>query len=141
MKIHPSLLAANLSNIEKEVVSVLSPYTKSIHFDIGDDSFVPSYMLDPVHIQTIPQEATIDIHLMAKYPSKYFPKVLKYKSVISVAFHIESLEDIRENIAYLRSTGRGVGLAILPSTPADHLDQYLLEIDYVLVMTVAGGFS
>jgi D-allulose-6-phosphate 3-epimerase len=29
----------------------------------------------------------------------------------------------------------------LSSTPTDHLDQYLLEIDYVLVMTVKGGFS
>lgn len=29
----------------------------------------------------------------------------------------------------------------MSSTPADHLDQYLLEVDYILVMTVKGGFS
>jgi ribulose-phosphate 3-epimerase len=58
-----------------------------------------------------------------------------------VAFHIESLEDVRENISLLRSRGKKVGLALLHSTPADHLDQYLLEIDYVLIMTIKGGFS
>lgn len=141
MKIHPSILAADLSKIEREIASILSPSIQSIHFDIWDGIFVPSMMLKPSLLDKIPKKTPVDVHLMVKYPSKYFSKILTYRSVTAVAFHVECSEDIRENIAYLRSKGRGVGLAILSSTPADHLDQYLLEIDYVLVMTVKGGFS
>jgi len=98
-------------------------------------------MLKVPLLEKIPKITPVDVHLMVQYPSKYFSKILKYTQVTAVAFHIESLEDIRENITTLRSRGKKVGLAILHSTPSDHLDQYLLEIDYVLVMTVKGGFS
>ena len=141
MKIHPSLLAANKSEIEKEIASILSPCIQSIHFDIWDGIFVPSTMLEVSLLEKTPKQTPVDVHLMVQYPSKYFSKFLKYKQVTAVAFHIESLEDIRENISYLRSKGKEVGLGILASTPADYLDQYLLEIDYVLVMTIKGWFS
>ncbi len=141
MKIRPSLLAANKSEIEKEITSIVSPSIQSIHFDIWDGVFVPSQMLEVSLLDKIPEKTPVDVHLMAQYPSKYFSKVLKHKQVTAIAFHIECLEDIRENIAYLRWKGKEVGLAILSSTPADHLDQYLLEIDFVLVMTIKGGFS
>ncbi len=58
-----------------------------------------------------------------------------------MAFHIECDEDIHETIQTLKNAGKQVGLAILDTTPADHLDPYLLEIDYVLVMTVKGGYA
>jgi pentose-5-phosphate-3-epimerase len=73
---------------------------------------------------------------MVRKPSEYFPKVLAYPSVAAVAFHVESDEDIHQNIQTLKNAGKKVGLAILHTTPADHLDQYLLEIDYLIVMTV-----
>jgi pentose-5-phosphate-3-epimerase len=63
---------------------------------------VPSEMLKPTLLEIIPEKILVDVHLMVQYPSKYFSKVLKYKQITSVAFHIESLEDIRENISYLR---------------------------------------
>ena len=141
MKIHPSLLAADLSNIQKEVASVIHKNTKSLHFDIGDNQFVPSYMLREELLKKIPQDVPIDAHLMVKYPSKYIPNILKYTQIQSIAFHIEIPEDIRSNIIKIHESGREVGLAILPSTPSNYLDQYLLEIDYILIMTVMWGFS
>lgn len=141
MKIHPSLLAADLSNIKTEIDSVTSSKIRSLHFDIGDGVFVPSKMLNPSLLKKMTSAQIIDVHLMVQKPSTYFSKILTYKNVESVAFHIESSEDIRENITFLQREGKKVGLAILHSTPADHLDQYLLEIDYVIIMTVEGGYS
>jgi ribulose-phosphate 3-epimerase len=54
---------------------------------------------------------------------------------------VECQEDIHETSTFLRNAGKKAGLALLHNTPADHLDPYLLEIDYVLVMTVKGGYS
>lgn len=114
---------------------------ESIHFDIGDNVFVPSYMLSVQAIAEIPNTFPIDIHLMVQKPSTYFKKLFKHKNIHSLAFHVEIDEDIRENISTLRRNGKKVGLCLLHNTPADHIDPYLLEIDYVIVMTILGGFS
>lgn len=78
---------------------------------------------------------------MVEHPSEYLETCLADARVTDIAFHVECGEDIHELIQHIRQAGRRVGLAILAGTSADHLDPYLLEVDYVLVMTVKGGFS
>ncbi len=78
---------------------------------------------------------------MTQEPSIYFSELLIHDAISSIAFHVECQEDIHGNIQFLHNAGKKVGLAILTDTPIDHLDPYLLEIDYVLTMTVKGGFS
>lgn len=78
----------------------------------------------------------VDVHLMVRKPSAYFEKILSFPSVSAVAFHIECDEDIHETIQKLRNAGKKVGLALLDTTPADHLDPYIQEVDYVIIMTI-----
>lgn len=73
---------------------------------------------------------------MVKRPSEYFEKILSFPSVSAVAFHLECDEDMHEIIQTLRNAGKKVGLALLDSTPADHLDPYIQEIDYIIIMTI-----
>ena len=93
-------------------------------------------MLSPSLLKKISKNHRVDVHLMVKKPSTYFSDIVSCPAVKAVAFHIESEEDIRENISLLRRQGKQVGLALLYSTPADFLDPYLLEIDYILIMTI-----
>lgn len=78
---------------------------------------------------------------MVQRPSEYFEKILSFPRVKAVAFHVECQEDIHETSTFLRNAGKKVGLALLYNTPADYLDPYLLEVDYIVVMTIKGGFS
>ncbi len=78
---------------------------------------------------------------MVQRPSEYIPKLLTFPSVSAIAFHLECSEDIHETIQTLKSAGKKVGLALLDTTPADHLDPYILEIDYVIVMTIKAGYA
>lgn len=112
-----------------------------VHYDIGDGEFVPSFMLPPDNISFLWEGLPVDVHLMVREPSAYFEKILSFPSVSAVAFHIECGEDIHETIQTLRNAGKKVGLALLDTTPADHLDPYIQEIDYVLIMTVKWGYS
>lgn len=73
---------------------------------------------------------------MVRRPSTYFDKILSFPAVSAVAFHLECDEDIHETIQTLRNAGKKVGLALLDTTPADYLDPYIQEIDYILIMTV-----
>ena len=98
-------------------------------------------MLQPSDISKLHTDLPIDVHLMVHRPSEYFSTILRFESVKAVAFHVECSEDIHETIQLLKNAGKRVGLAVLHTTPVDHIDPYLLEIDYVLVMTVKGGYS
>jgi ribulose-phosphate 3-epimerase len=140
--IYPSILAIKDEPESWDTrITELSVPISGIHYDIGDGDFVPSLMLPVEHISFLHGNFSIDIHLMVQNPSQYFEKILLFPHVSAVAFHVECREDIHENITFLKNAGKKVGLALLDSTPADHLDNYLLEIDYVLVMTVKGGYS
>lgn len=107
-----------------------------IHYDIGDGEFVPSLMLSPDNISFLSETLPVDVHLMVRKPSIYFEKILSFPSVSAVAFHIECDEVIHETIQTLRNAGKKVGLALLDTTPANHLDTYIQEIDYVVIMTI-----
>ncbi len=140
--IYPSVLAIKDEPESWDVrISALPIAITGVHYDIGDGDFVPSLMLPIEHISFLHGNASIDVHLMVRYPSQYLEKILLFPHVSAVAFHVECSEDIHETIQTLKNAGKKVGLALLDSTPADHLDNYLLEIDYVLVMTVKGGYS
>ena len=149
--LYPSLLAIVDRREEwtSEIADVAALST-GIHYDIGDADFVPSLMLDPADIALVDigdiqsktgKNLPIDVHLMVQKPSTYFPTILSFPTVKAVAFHVECQEDIHETIQTLKNAGMKVGLAILHTTPVDHLDPYLLEIDYVLVMTIKGGYA
>jgi len=155
ISIYPSVLSLiDTPELWNSRISELGISIAGIHYDIGDGEFVPSLMLPVENLDYlsksreqkaeskgedynyISHELPIDIHLMVQRPSEYFSALFEFEKVNAVAFHIECDEDIHETIQTLKNAGKKVGLAILDTTPADHLDLYLLEIDYVLVMTV-----
>ncbi len=142
ISIYPSVLALqeDPTSWDARTTALGIPFA-GIHYDIGDGEFVPSLMLRPEDIAQIHLDTPIDVHLMVRKPSTYFPIILSFEKVQAVAFHIECDEDIHETIQTLKNAGKKVWLALLDTTPDDHIDPYLLEIDYVLVMTVKGGYA
>jgi ribulose-phosphate 3-epimerase len=156
MQIFPSVLALQDAPESWDfLISELPVPVAGVHYDIGDGEFVPSLMLPPDDISFLGEWKVeskmwkgeeyccfpVDVHLMVRKPSAYFEKILNFPSVQAVAIHVESDEDIHELIQTLRNAGKKVGLALLDTTPADHLYPYILEIDYVLAMTVKWGYS
>lgn len=140
--IYPSLLAlAERKQDWNSEIERVVPISSGIHYDIGDGALVPSFMLSVEDIGFVHSPLPVDVHIMVQKPSEYIPKLLTFPSVSAIAFHIECSEDIHETIQTLKNAGKKVGLAILDTTPADYLDPYILEIDYVIVMTIKAGYS
>jgi pentose-5-phosphate-3-epimerase len=137
ISLYPSILALqNNPESWNSRISELGVPVAGVHYDIGDGEFVPSMMLRPEDISYIHLDLPIDVHLMVRKPSTYFSTILEFEKVQAVAFHVECEEDIHETIQYLKNAGKKVGLALLDTTPADHLDPYFLEIDYIIVMMI-----
>jgi ribulose-phosphate 3-epimerase len=59
----------------------------------------------------------------------------------SVSFHFEAAKNCRQTIADIKSNGAKVGIAIKPATPLSAIEEFLDEIDMLVVMTVEPGFG
>ncbi len=139
MKIAPSVLTADFTNLKNELDSISS--ADLLHLDIMDGHFVPNISFGPAITKQIAlnTELALDIHLMVTDPLNWIlgfalPQT-KY-----ITIHIES-NDVDETIKVIKKHQIGLGLSVKPQTSINTLRPYLKEVDLVLVMTVEPGFG
>ncbi len=82
ISIYPSVLALQEDPTSWDArTTALGIPVAGIHYDIGDGEFVPSLMLRPEDIAHIHLDTLIDVHLMVRKPSAYFPIILGFEKV------------------------------------------------------------
>lgn len=142
-KIAPSILAANMDDLENDIKEVVIAGADYIHIDVMDGKFVPNEtpglkMLKEAKKVT---SITLDVHLMVENPKEYMRDFIDDADIIT--FHIEAADSktIEEIIEILKSHKKKVGISIKPKTPVDTVLPYIDKIDMILVMTVEPGFG
>lgn len=139
----PSLMCADLMNLESEIKALDNLGVDYVHLDFMDGKFVPNITLDTNLIKAVKSVLTNmkrDIHIMAYRPEQYFDRMDIGNDDI-VAVHYEACENLHEVIADIRLRGANPFVVISPDTKPDVLKDYLDEIDGILVMTVYPGFA
>lgn len=139
----PSLMCADMLNLQSEITKLDSLGVEYIHLDFMDGKFVPNITLDASLIKSVKsvlKNMKRDIHIMAFEPQNYFDRMDIGKDDI-VAVHFEACNDLHMVIEEIRKRGARPFVAISPDTSVDVLDEYIAEIDGVLVMTVYPGFA
>ncbi len=139
----PSLMCADLLNLESEIKALDNLGVDYVHLDFMDGKFVPNITLDTNLIKAVKSVLTNmkrDIHIMAYRPEQYFDRMDIGNDDI-VAVHYEACENLHEVIADIRLRGANPFVVISPETKPDVLKDYLDEIDGILVMTVYPGFA
>lgn len=113
-----------------------------IHIDVMDNKFVPNYQLpiDEVNNLSLYSNKKFDIHLMVENPEIFINK-LTCQNIYNITIHVEINKDIHSIIKVVKNKGYNVGLAIKPNTPLKELNNYLNEVDMILVMSVEPGFG
>ena len=119
----------------KEKIKELENACDSIHFDVMDGRFT-EYKTELID-NFIKKD--IDVHLMVLNVKKYVDRVLKYNPKY-ITFHYE-VDDVLNNINYIKDKNVKVGLAINPDTEVESIYKYLDDIDLVLVMSVFPGMG
>ncbi len=139
--INPSILNANFDDLENEICKV-SAVSDAIHLDIMDNRFVPNFTFDFKRAIEIIEfsKLPIDAHLMIEDPDTIAPKYAQ-TGCNSVSFHFEAAKNCRQTIADIKSNGAKVGIAIKPATPLSAIEEFIDEIDMLVVMTVEPGFG
>lgn len=141
--IFPSLISANLLNLESDI-KLLENHCDGFHLDIMDFHFVPNLTWGPDFVNAIRKitKKQLYIHLMVDYPEKYFERFEINKNDI-VSVHIESPTTVPfSQIIYdIKSYGWIPSIAINPFTPLEAIISCNAPFENVLLMSVNPGFS
>ena len=139
----PSLMCADVLNLQHELTLLDDLGVDFIHLDFMDNRFVPNITLDTGLIKAskkVLKNMRRDIHIMAFEPEQYFERMdIGEGDIVSV--HYEACENLDEVIAEIRRRGASPFLAVSPDTKPEVIIDWLEKIDGVLVMTVYPGFA
>jgi ribulose-phosphate 3-epimerase len=142
VKISPSILTADLSNIEKQIRLLEEGGSDFIHLDVMDGHFVPNITFGPMMVKTIKRltKIPLDVHLMISNPDKYIEKFIE-AGADYLTIHQEATIHLDRSINFIKNLGVKAGVSLNPSTPVDLLDDVLRIVDMVLIMSVNPGFG
>ncbi len=139
----PSLMCADPLNLQADIETLDALGVSYIHLDFMDNKFVPNLTLDTTivrAVKSILKNMKRDIHIMAFEPEQYFDRMdIGQGDIVSV--HYEACENLHEVIDNIRQRGASPFIAISPDTKPEVLNDYLTEVDGVVVMTVYPGFA
>jgi len=139
--INPSILNANFDDLENEIQKITS-VSDALHLDVMDNQFVPNFTFDIARAFEIINftKLPVDAHLMICDPDSIAPKYAE-QGTNSVTFHFEAANHVASTISNIRSNGAKVGLAIKPATFFQEIEEFMADIDMLLIMTVEPGFG
>jgi ribulose-phosphate 3-epimerase len=141
VKIAPSILSADLTNLGEAIRLLEEGGADLVHLDVMDGHFVPNITFGPAFAKQLKAMSSLpfDTHLMISHPMKYAEEFAKGSDWLT--FHIESEDDPNEVIEFIRNLGVKVGISINPCTPLSDVTPFLPQLDLLVVMTVEPGFG
>jgi len=142
VKIAPSILSADIMNLERDVRAAEKAGADAFHIDMMDGNFVPNMSFSPDVVAGMRRvtDKPLDIHMMMENPDAYVKPVID-AGANTVLIHAESTQHIYRSIELVKSYGAKAGVVVNPGTPLETVKELFPIIDRILVMTVNPGFG
>ena len=142
IKISPSILSADFNQLGNEIKRLEEGGADLIHVDVMDGHFVPNLTIGPPVIKALKKNCSIqfDVHLMISPVHKYIEAYSDAGADI-ITIHPEATEDLSASISKIKELKKKVGVSLNPETKISVIEDYLNQIDLVLIMSVNPGFG
>ena len=143
LKIAPSILAADFSQLGEDIRKAEESGADLIHFDIMDGHFVPNLTMGVDLVKAVRRytDLPFDVHLMVTHPQDYIEPFANAGADL-ITIHAEiATAPIDAVLWKIKSFNILAGLATCPQTPISAIDPYLPDLDLVLPMSVEPGFG
>ena len=142
IKIAPSMLSCDFSNLEQELKRIDDAGAEYIHLDVMDGHFVPNITFGAPVIKAMRPhtDKVFDVHLMINPAAPHIEDFAKAGADI-ITIHAEADTHTHRVLQQIRGLGKKAGIALNPATPTSVLDHIMDLVDLVLVMTVNPGFG
>lgn len=138
MKVAISFLKSKY-NINDTIKKINNTDADYIHVDIMDGNFVSNKTDDFIDVLNN-SEKPLDVHLMVDNPINY---IIQYKNLKPefVTIHSEINYNIKDLIDLIHSYGIKAGISIKPNTSIESIEEYLNDVENVLIMSVEPGLG
>ena len=107
-----------------------------------DGHFVPNITIGPEVIRRLRSvtKLVFDVHLMIS-PVNNFIRDFANAGADIITFHPEATENMSETINLIKKLGKKVGVSLKPKSQISLIEDYLNDIDLILIMSVEPGFG
>ena len=142
IKISPSILSADFSQLGNEIKRLENGGADMIHVDVMDGHFVPNLTIGPPVIEALKKHSSIlfDVHLMISPVHDYIEAYSNAGADI-ITIHPEATKNLKSSIFKIKELKKKVGVSLNPETKIDTISNLIDDIDLVLIMSVNPGFG
>lgn len=140
--ISPSLLAADFTNLGRDVEMINKSEADWLHLDIMDGTFVPNISFGFPVIDAVAKvcKKPLDVHFMIDRPERYIQRTVKTGAMM-MNVHYEACVHLHRAVQEIHDSGMKAGVTLNPSTPVCLLEDIVNDVDMVLLMSVNPGFG
>jgi ribulose-phosphate 3-epimerase len=156
VEIIPAIIAKDFNEL-KAKIKLVEPFVRTVQIDVMDGVFVSNLTWNnPIELETLETNLMLEAHLMVENPHRVLNEWLNSR-VKRVILHWEAMEKIHnhELLPYRTQVGAGFpvsnlaeeahrnnkefGVALNLETPISVLDNFINDIDMVLLMSAKPG--
>ena len=138
----PSILAADFANLQRDVEMLNQSEGDWMHVDVMDGRFVPNISFGFPVLKAVKKYSKkfLDVHLMIVEPDKYIKEFVE-AGADSITVHFEACPNLHRTIQVIKELGCKACVALNPHTTVASLEDIILDLDMVLIMSVNPGFG